>query len=970
MQMTRYAELMEATGKQYEIEDCKAGDCQDGSDDSGCPTKDWCPFTSFRVSRDIDTTDTRWFLNLQSAVRFLGPEPLSRESCWAHGDMLEVGRLSSYELSRAHFGSWAITSMPLVLGMDLRLTETLESVMDIITNQEVLNISQHFAGHPGRLVKQWTPTDAPRSSEGDPAQLYATMLYADCDAHDVNQTGWSWDQETSAVRYTLREESLCLDAGPGRRGALELRACDQTPGQAFAATMHGHGVRLVTNTTERGVRRSMCVDANDWSGVNVFLAECTDLHFGSSQVFTIEESGLLSSLQSDFSGLIRRCVGALPNGHGGRWVKPPPDGDPQQLNEPNAARAKLMQLWAKPLPGGSLAILLLNMMASGVESVTLDFASDLELHGSFFVRDVWAHKDIGSGAQRNLSVNVPARDSHMFVLQPMKSDDNEVETTRVQCKPRALNPYMPIFHHLGNFSGDLRISDTGMQPDWIADVNGLIEYTHGPGNAKTYHLFYQYDHSKAGGNGWAHSYSHDLVRWQNLPHALQADQWYDRSGAWDGSLTMRPNVNGGVPLILYDTNPGKNRSRLSDAAHAPELGKDPPHVGIARPDLLDPLLRRWIKDPENPLTISGVQPKDQVSEPSEIWANGDHFNFLSAGVRYHTKDKTLRSGWTRQDTSEPPFAQYGGGPFWFERLPATVNGQPAPAGSPTHIISARGSHQWRLGWYHPANESFTVLNTGKQLISTDSSKQFSWGVASYVGPRLINLGWVVMNIGVRGVVNGSQQPPNSALSMLREVRDATTNPAAPVLAATPLSEYVTLRNGSLFNRSGISLSRGQLFTPVLTGPGHTAELLATFALTAAGETAGAPSKAKAVDSFRVAVLAASDSVFNSTLIEVNITAPSNTGLRSGVVTVGRPHSTTRQGLAVNWTAPFALPRGATELPIRVFVDRSIVEVFVAGVAGVQGYKPPSLEHTAVHLESALSKSTASLQVWPMGCGWM
>ena len=70
--MTRYAFEMQATGKAFEIEDCKAGDCSDGSDNSGCPTLEWCPFTSFRVSRDIDASDTRWFLNLQSAIRFLG----------------------------------------------------------------------------------------------------------------------------------------------------------------------------------------------------------------------------------------------------------------------------------------------------------------------------------------------------------------------------------------------------------------------------------------------------------------------------------------------------------------------------------------------------------------------------------------------------------------------------------------------------------------------------------------------------------------------------------------------------------------------------------------------------------------------------------------------------------------------------------------------------------------------------------
>ena len=66
----RYARLFASTGKAFVIENCHAGDCTE-DDNSGCATVDWCPFNTFRVSRDIDNTDTRWFMNLQAAVRFL-----------------------------------------------------------------------------------------------------------------------------------------------------------------------------------------------------------------------------------------------------------------------------------------------------------------------------------------------------------------------------------------------------------------------------------------------------------------------------------------------------------------------------------------------------------------------------------------------------------------------------------------------------------------------------------------------------------------------------------------------------------------------------------------------------------------------------------------------------------------------------------------------------------------------------------
>ena len=47
--LTKYAELMKATGKNYTIENCHWGHCWDQGGDpdaSGCPTEDWCPFVS------------------------------------------------------------------------------------------------------------------------------------------------------------------------------------------------------------------------------------------------------------------------------------------------------------------------------------------------------------------------------------------------------------------------------------------------------------------------------------------------------------------------------------------------------------------------------------------------------------------------------------------------------------------------------------------------------------------------------------------------------------------------------------------------------------------------------------------------------------------------------------------------------------------------------------------------------------
>ena len=85
--MTKYARLMQATQRNFTIEDCHWGQCSE-DDDSSCPTSDWCPFNLFRSSTDINTGAFGWWRNLQSMTRFQDlTAPLSRPGCWAYPGM-------------------------------------------------------------------------------------------------------------------------------------------------------------------------------------------------------------------------------------------------------------------------------------------------------------------------------------------------------------------------------------------------------------------------------------------------------------------------------------------------------------------------------------------------------------------------------------------------------------------------------------------------------------------------------------------------------------------------------------------------------------------------------------------------------------------------------------------------------------------------------------------------------------------
>ena len=177
--MTLWAQLLNASTRPVMIENCHWGYC-DGEDfqsprrfdrdDSSCPQRKsdgsiHCPFHFFRTSMDINTDSETWIRNLQTAVRFLDRDkPLAGKGCWAYPDMLEVGYLKTFEWNRAHFGAWAIMSAPLVLGLDLLNSPLVDSVWEIISNQEAIQVNQRWAGHPGWLLKSWTPDGARKSN--------------------------------------------------------------------------------------------------------------------------------------------------------------------------------------------------------------------------------------------------------------------------------------------------------------------------------------------------------------------------------------------------------------------------------------------------------------------------------------------------------------------------------------------------------------------------------------------------------------------------------------------------------------------------------------------------------------------------------------------------------------------------------------------------------------------------------------
>ncbi|CAK9854872.1 unnamed protein product [Sphagnum jensenii] len=134
-----------------------------------------------------------------------------------------------------------------------------------------------------------------------------------------------------------------------------------------------------------------------------------------------------------------------------------------------------------------------------------------------------------------------------------------------------------------------------------------------------YHLFYQYNpHGPVWGNlTWAHAVSKDLVHWLYLEDVLKPDQWYDVMGVWSGSATIDPD---GIPFILY--------TGLIEHTH------EQVQCMAVPADPSDPLLREWVKVPQNPILKRppSVGLHD-FRDPSTAWQQSDGTWIFTVGAK-------------------------------------------------------------------------------------------------------------------------------------------------------------------------------------------------------------------------------------------------------------------------------------------------------------------------------------------------
>lgn len=142
---------------------------------------------------------------------------------------------------------------------------------------------------------------------------------------------------------------------------------------------------------------------------------------------------------------------------------------------------------------------------------------------------------------------------------------------------------------------------------WMNDPNGLIQWR------GYYHLFYQHNPHEAhwGFIHWGHAVSNDLIHWTDLPVALAPEPGSPRGdGCWSGVAVD----DHGTPTLIY-----------TEVRHGVQL----PYIAIGSDDLVT-----WRKHPRNPV-IPGPPEGLEVSGFRDhcVWREGDEWRqIIGSGI--------------------------------------------------------------------------------------------------------------------------------------------------------------------------------------------------------------------------------------------------------------------------------------------------------------------------------------------------
>lgn len=176
-------------------------------------------------------------------------------------------------------------------------------------------------------------------------------------------------------------------------------------------------------------------------------------------------------------------------------------------------------------------------------------------------------------------------------LEESKTDDMILQASNLRDK-LGRDVYRPRYHFMPPWG-------------WMNDINGTIFWK------GRYHVFYQ--HIPWGGvysaMRWGHASSVDLLHWVHHPIALTpSDDGYDKKGCWSGGAFVNKK---GIPTVIYHGEPG----------------------GLCIASSEDDMLVNWTKHPDNPVVSmievfgKGYEDTNYALDPC-AWVEGNNYYAL------------------------------------------------------------------------------------------------------------------------------------------------------------------------------------------------------------------------------------------------------------------------------------------------------------------------------------------------------
>ena len=487
----------------------------------------------------------------------------------------------------------------------------------------------------------------------------------------------------------------------------------------------------------------------------------------------------------------------------------------------------------------------------------------------------------------------------------------------------ANDPHRPLYHFTA-------------PEGWINDPNGPI-YHDG-----TYHLFYQYRPVYANGSEgrvcWGHASSTDLLHWEDWPVAMWPDRRYDVAGVYSGNTFIDDD---GFPCALYTGNVG---------------GHDETYGILARST------DGWLTWHKHKVMDNEQRPNaaSPVHWDAQVWKEGDLWQQLIGGaVGEGPGQRGAAHLWTSPDLE-----------YWTHRGTIAEDHDPArrywelpylvPFGAPDDeravlMVGARGNPYWTGSYdrqarrFHPDRRDPRFIDRGFYYCVNPHMVDDKGPGGT---PRRLLHGWVT---GPRSPVDTA--PYWIGAHSIPRVLEL----AGDELIQTPVPELATLR-GALHRQSGLTIGPGTA-GPLneVAGDALEIELVIDLARTGARRVGTTVRVDGAGGGARVWYDPAGNRFGVDRLL----------GPEQQFANDAAGQSRELQGTAKQLQAPrLSAPAGSAHgrdgtAALRVFVDRSILEVYCGGAALTDRLYPgPSA--TGIELFAAGGTAhLASVSTWPL-----